>query len=279
MSTQYNPATQFESIKAALNKPQAAGNRFKDQLSLKPNEKPYTIRIIPNTVDPSKTFFHYFSFVWVNPSTKRRINVVSPTTFGERDPIAEERVRVYRTGSESEKEKIKAIRRSEYWLANVYIVNDPATPENNGTTKVLRIGKQLHKIITSAIEGDDAEEFGSRIFDLSEKGCNFKVKVDQQGEYPSYVASKFQSPKAIENLSTEKQQEIYKNIHDLSKFITVKSYEELQHILDTDYLGQDVQAPVKSENVISPSSVASNSAEPTSDEDVEKLLKELEQQN
>lgn len=277
MNKTYNPATQFESIKAALNNKQTGGNRSKDTLKLEANEKPYTIRLIPNISDPAKTFLHYYSFSWLNPVSNKRVFTISPTTFGERDPIAEERIRVYRNGSETEKDQIKAIRRTENWIVNVYVVNDPVNTENNGTIKVLRFGKQLHKIITSALEGDEAEDFGSRIFDLSENGCNFKVKVEKQGEFPSYVASKFQSPKAIEGFSSSQQQETYNNIHDLTKFVTVKSYEELKRILDTEYLGIDANfVPAATPTVTEVSSTSSSSI--TTEEEVENILKELEKQ-
>jgi hypothetical protein len=142
---------------------------------------------------------------------------------------------VLRTGTESEKEKIKAIGRSEKWLVNVYVVNDPVNPDNNGKVKILRYGKQLQKIIKDAIDGEEAEDFGPRIFDLSPNGVNLRVKVEKQGDYPSYVSSKFSMPVAIADLDDAKAKKVYDSVHDLTRVFTLKSYDELRIMLNEHY--------------------------------------------
>ena len=159
-------SSMFESIKSALTKENTSGsNKQKDFLRTEPGNT-YTVRLLPNLKDPTKTFLHYYSHGWNSFSTGQLITLVSPTTWNERDPIAEERYRVLRNGTETEKEKAKAIVRTERWLVNCYVVNDPVNEENNNKIKVLRFGRQLHKIIKEAMEGEDADELGARIFDL-----------------------------------------------------------------------------------------------------------------
>jgi len=169
----------------------------------------YTVRLLPFTKDPKKTFFHFFTHGWQSFASGQYVAALSPQTFGERDPIAEERYRILRTGTEAEKQKAKAIGRSEKWLVNVYVINDPTNPDNNGKVKILRYGKQLQKIITDAIEGEEAEDFGPRIFDLSPNGVNLKIKVEKQGDYPSYVSSKFSMPSALPDIDEAKAKKIY----------------------------------------------------------------------
>ena len=67
--------------------------------------------------------------------------------------------------------------RSEKWLVNVYVVNDPVNPENNGKVKILRYGKQIHNIIMDAIEGEDAADLGPRIFDLGLTVLTLELKL------------------------------------------------------------------------------------------------------
>lgn len=222
----------FDSIKQALvkNENSSAGKFLKTEVG-----NTYTVRLLPNIKDPSKTFFHYFTFGWPSFATGQYINLISPQTWGDRDPINEYRYKMTKTGSNEEKEKVSKILRKENWLVNVYVINDPKNPENNNQVKLLKFGRQLHKIIMDAIEGDDSEALGSRIFDLTSKGCDFKVKVDKQGEYPSYSSSKFTMPKAIEGLSESKIGEIYNNTIDLERVFTVKSYDELTKILNEHY--------------------------------------------
>ncbi len=142
-------------------------------------------------------------------------------------------------GTEDEKEKVKAIKRVEKYLVNVYVIDDPTNPDNNGKVKLLRYGKQLHKIIMEAIEGEDAEEFGPRIFDLSSNGVNFKIKCENQGEYPTYVSSRFTSAGKL-NLSEDEQKKIYDSAYDLTKVYSLKSYDELKQMFDEHFLVKQV---------------------------------------
>jgi len=225
----------FDSIKSALTKQTESTNtKYKDFLRTDAGNT-FTVRILPNIKDPNKTFLHYYSYGWNSFADGKLINVVSPTTWNQRDPIAEEGYRIRRNGTEEEKDKARALNRKENWLVNVYVVDDPARPENNGQIKVLRFGRQLNKIIMDAIEGDDAADFGPRIFDLSPNGCNFRIKVEKQGDYPTYVSSKFALPKAIPGIDDNKIQEIYNSVFDLESYLTVKSYDELKETLNTHY--------------------------------------------
>lgn len=244
----------FESIKNALDKAKtknSSGSAYRNLLQMEPN-KTYTVRFLPNIKNPEETILHYFHHGWNSISTGQYSSVTSPSTWGERCPVSELYFKVLRDGTDEEKERAKAnLRRKENWLVNVYVVNDPSKPENNGTVKVLRYGKQLDKIIQSAINGDDAEEFGARIFDLSPEGCSFRIKVelvsDKPGapKYPTYTASKFLNPSAIEGLDESKIQEIYENIHDLNAFVDRKSAEDIKSFIDEHYFGKEDEGDVE----------------------------------
>jgi hypothetical protein len=278
----------FESIKSALAKNSNQPSRNKDILKCEVGNT-YTVRLIPNTANPSKTFFHYYTFGWTSFSTGQYVSAVSPSSFGEKDPIAEARFKILKTGTEDEKAKARAILRSEKWLVNAYIINDPVNADNNGKTMVLRYGKQLHKIIMDAIEGEGAEDLGVRIFDLSANGCNLKVKVEQQGDYPTYVSSKFMMPKAIEGVDAAKIKDLYKNIIDLETIFTVKSYDELKSMLDEHYYCGEGQVaapvsrpitkqakPVAAVTATAEVAIESNS-DPLEDDTVKKLLEGLDE--
>ena len=229
----------FQSIKDALakNDNESSQATYTEILKTTPGNT-YTVRLLPFAKDPKNTFFHYFNHGWVSFATGQYVQSLSPMTFGERDPIAEERFKILRTGSEDEKEKVKAIKRLEKYLVNVYVIDDPTNPDNNGKVKMLRYGKQLHKIIMEAIEGEDAEEFGPRIFDLGPNGVSFKVKCENQGEYPTYVSSRFTSAGKL-NLTEDEQKKIYDSVFDLTKVYTLKSYDDLKQMLDEHFYVKD----------------------------------------
>lgn len=280
----FNP-NMFESIKSALTKQNESGNtKFKDFLKTEPGNT-YTVRLLPNIKNPAKTFFHYYNYGWNSLANGQFISVVSPATWDQRDPIAEERYRILRNGTEEEKKKAVALTRRENWMVNIYVVNDPVNPDNNGQIKVLRFGRQLHKIIMDAISGEESDEFGAKIFDLSPKGCSFRIKVERQGEYPTYVSSKFISPREIEGLDESSYKKIYESIHDLETYVTSRNYDEIKELLDVHYhCKQDVAeeetdvAETKSPVNETPAPVSKEEKSVTEvlDDSIESLLKGLE---
>jgi len=219
----------FDSIKESLTKAPTSG--FKDVLRFKPGVS-CELRLLPNVEDPSKTFHHYYTFGWESFATGQYINVVSPQTVGDRCPVAEARYQMRQRGSAEEQEKSAKVMRREQWLVNAYVVNSSDEPESNDSVKILRYGKQLHKIITDAIEGEDADQFGARVFDLTENGCTFRVRCDKQGDFPTYVASKFLIPGAVAGLDSKSIPEIYKQVNSLDDTFPIKSYDEIQEVVD-----------------------------------------------
>jgi len=242
----------FDSIKKALeNTKTKQGGVFKNILQLAAPAT-YIVRLVPNVKKPEETFLHYFHHGWKSIKTGQFGSITSPSTWGERCPVSELYFSILRDGTEDEKKRAKdLIRRKENWLVNVYVVNDPTTPENNGTVKVLRFGRQLNKIIESAISGDDAAELGSKIFDLSPNGCSLRIKAELVSDKPgapkftSYTASKFLTPGPIEGLSDEKIPEILEGIYDLNTFVDHKTIEEIKEFVDAHYFnkGGETLAP------------------------------------
>ena len=225
----------FQSIKDALAKNETAptASLYKEIMKFKPGNT-YTIRLLPNMKALDKTFFHHYVHGWTSFSTGQYVSALSLQTFNERDPIAEDRYRLIRLGTGDEKQKAESVRRQEYWAVNVLVIDDPVNPENNGQVKIFRYGRQLHKIIDAAINGEDSSEFGPRVFDLSKEGCNFKVKAEKQGEYTVYTSSRFTSPMDL-GLSESKIGEIYNKVHDLTGIAPAKSAQELTEMWNTHF--------------------------------------------
>lgn len=281
----------FESIKEALGKKSSSeGGSFRDFLKLETGNT-YIVRLIPNVEAPDRTLFHYYHHMWKSVVTNQTVSVLCPNTYGEGCPIDEYRSKVYSTKNQDQIDAIKPLRRNENWLVNVYVVKDPTNPENQGQVKILRIGKKLFNVISEAIGGEDAEEFGQRIFDLSDKGCNLRIKVEQnQGGYPDYAASKFLSPSALEG--SPDVDEIYKSVKSLDTIFEHKTRDEISKTLKVHFLGETEEvkkqeaAPFKqveededdidySTSPKQTQSVASSQVEETVDQTVEDILKDL----
>ena len=237
----------FESIKESLmaNDKKSSGN-FRDFLKLKAGNT-YLVRFLPNTKDAAKTFFHYYHYGWNSIATGQYVDAVSPKTWGDPDPVEAERVKLYRNKNDSRAITLaKCLNTKEKWLVNVYVVDDPVNPENNGTVKVFRYGQQIDKIVKAAIQGEDAAEFGPAIFDLSEKGCNLRIKVESTKEgtrsFVNYSSSRFLRPSAIPNMTPEKTKEVLESVHDLEGYFNRKSPAELKEMLAVHLYGKEDEA-------------------------------------
>ena len=226
----------FDSIKEELNKTKNKAG-FREILRTPPGHT-YTVRLVPNLEEPKKTFFHYFNFGWESYATGEYVQFVSPSTWGERDPIAEGCLRLLKHGTPEQKEKAQKLMRRENWFVNVYVINDTNDPENNGKVKILRYGKQLQKIIDEAMNGDDSDEFGAKIFDLSPEGCSFKIKVERQGEYPTFVSSRFASAGEVPGIGEDKKKmdAVYSSVNELDSVLKVLSFDELEEAFNTHFL-------------------------------------------
>jgi len=277
----------FESIKEALNKKTTSENaNYKDFLKLEVGNS-YVVRLVPNLNAPERTMYHYYHHIWKSIITTQLVSVLCPNTYGETCPIDEYRSKIYNTKNEAEIERIKPIRRNENWLCNVFVVKDPTNPENQGQMKVLRFGKQLYNVISAAISGDDSDEFGSKVFDLSENGCSLRIKVEgNDGGYPQYTASRFMSPSALEGVDDIEQ--LYASAKDLDTVFEHKTREEIQATLNTHFLGQEESFAPTNKTIVedveedfipvtkrADNVIERNSDELSNDDKIQDILKDL----
>lgn len=243
--TKTTTASMFESIKGALDKAQKSGG-YRDLLKLEA-DKTYLVRLLPNTKNPEDTFYHYFHHGWNSKKTGQYVSAICPSTWGGRSPISEEYFKLYReAGNDEAAKKIASLlKRKESWYVNVYVIDDPTTPENNGKVKILRFGKQLMKIIENAISGEDAADYGPRIFELGPDGCTFRIKPEKKSEKGNsnfaieYTSSRFLSPKEIPGLDEKKIEEILNSLHDLTKIDETKPEGELSKMLKVHFYGEE----------------------------------------
>jgi hypothetical protein len=182
------------------------------------------------------------------------VTALCPTTFGDTCPIDAYYLKTYRTGTESEKEAARALSRKESWMVNVYVISDPETPENEGKVKILRYGKELAKIIESALEGDDAAEFGvEKVFDIV-NGSTLRIKCESRTgagrgnkQMVTYASSKFLSPSGLE-LEDSDVEKIYESVHDLKAVNKQTTPAEMQRLLDEHFFNLTTGSVVEDES-------------------------------
>lgn len=277
----YN-SSMFASIKEALAKGEKStqGNPLYKEIMRFKAGNTYVFRLLPNVQQPANTFYHFYQHGWESFCTGEYVSALSLQTIGKPDPISIASYRLKKNGTEEEKRKVEAIKWSEQWYVNVLVVEDPVNPENNGTVKIFRFGRKLHKMIDDAINGDDSDEFGAKVFDLSPNGVNMKLKVEKQGDFIAYDSSRFTSPIDL-NLSDSRKEEIYGMVHDLTAVNTLKTEEELLELWNRHFVCNNLSGLSNKESEVltevAPKTTTPaknpNIVEEISDEEVQNILK------
>lgn len=239
MSKKFN-ASMFDRIKDSLNKQVGGSGGQFDNIMKFPAGYTYTLRLLPILEEDKEPLFHHWVNSWESKSTGKFTSALSLKTFGERDPISDLRWKLYKQWKDANpkadnKEYSGEISEKEQWLINVYVIDDPKTPENNGTVKILRMGPQIKDIIDRSTEGEKAEELGLgwEIFDPT-AGHDLKIVAEKKGTFTTFENSYF-TPKSKTVLTDEEVEKIYENVHDLNEVYAVKTFDELVQMLNDHF--------------------------------------------
>lgn len=157
----------------------------------------------------------------------------SLTTFGEQDPIGELNSQLWNSGLDSDKEIARKQKRRLSYYANVYIVKDPANPENEGKVFLYKFGKKIFDKLNDLMNPSFEDEAPINPFDLW-TGANFKLKIRKVEGYPNYDKSEFDTAGPLSNDDDELER-IYKMEHSLQALLdrkNFKTYDELKARLD-----------------------------------------------
>lgn len=210
--------------------------------------KDYILRLLPYLENPTKSIYSYKYRGWVSKSTGKYVEIVDPLE-GD-NPI--------QSYSSTLSNKLKSRKldkdhpdmvdgrklwNKKSWLMNVYVISDPTNSDNEGEVKILKCGPQLFDIINEHFMGDRKDEFGPKIFDISEDGCNLKVKVvDNGGGYPKYDKSYFMAPSAIKGVSDneDKIEEIHNSCFNLEEVFPQKTPDEMREFLENHFINEGV---------------------------------------
>ena len=98
------------------------------------------------------------------------------TTVNGKCPVCEHNSTLWNSGIEANKDIVRKQKRKLNYVANIYIVSDPANKENEGQVKLFKFGKKIFDKITEAMNPEFADETPLNPFDLW-TGANFKVKI------------------------------------------------------------------------------------------------------
>ena len=158
----------------------------------------------------------------------------SLTTLGKDDPVGELNRELWNSGKDSDKEIARAQKRKLSYYSNIYVVSDPAHPENEGRVFLYKYGKKIFDKLIEAMQPAFADETPLDPFNFW-KGADFKLKIRKVDGYWNYDKSEFAAPATLADFDDEKLESIWKEGYSLAEFEdskNFKSYEDLKKRLD-----------------------------------------------
>jgi len=157
----------------------------------------------------------------------------SLTTLGKKDPVSEFNTKLWNRGDEAGKEQARKQKRRLTYISNIYVVDDPSNPDNNGKVFLYRYGKKIFDKIKEAMNPEFEDETAVNPFDLWE-GASLKLKIRKVEGYRNYDKSEFGASAPL--LKDEGEMEtVWGGEYALQEFVDpklFKSYDELKEKLD-----------------------------------------------
>ena len=153
----------------------------------------------------------------------------SLTTIGQKDPVSEYNSKLWNSGVESDKEVARKQKRKLQYYANIFVVSDPANPENEGKVFLFKFGKKIFDMINDKMTPEFEDETPVNPFDLWE-GCNFRLRARQVAGFRNYDKSEFDSPSPLKDDDAELER-IWNTQYSLAELVAAdqfKSYDELK---------------------------------------------------
>jgi hypothetical protein len=171
------------------------------------------IRFVPNPKNPRNSLVKKYVH-WLTDAAGEGKLVDSPTSIGEKCPIADAFWKLRKSDSAVDRKISEKLKRREQYYALIKIIKDPQNPDFEGTYKIFKFGYKIKEKIDAELKPDFGEP--TQIFDLFE-GKNFELIITRQGEFNNYDKSKFssaRSPITIDGKAAERNAEFMSSIKE-----------------------------------------------------------------
>lgn len=169
------------------------------------------------------------------------------TSVGEKCPVCEHNSALWNTGTKDNQATVRNQKRKLSFISNIYVVKDPAHPENEGKVMLFKYGKKIFDKLNAAMNPEFEDESPLNPFDMW-GGANFKLKIRKVDGYSNYDKSEFDSPGALFE-DDDKLEAIWKSEYSLTVFLDrskFKSYDEVKNRLQKVLSLSETTAPAAS---------------------------------
>jgi hypothetical protein len=169
----------------------------------------------------------------------------SLTSIGQNDPVSEMNSRLWNSGRDEDKEIVRSRKRRLHYVSNIYVVSDPANPQNEGKVFLFQYGKKIFDKIMDIMQPQFQDEEPVDPFDFWE-GADFKLKIRQVEGYRNYDKSEFSNPSPLLEGEDSELEAVYNKMHSLQGYVDpkeFKTYDELKTRLIRVLGEEEVQGP------------------------------------
>jgi hypothetical protein len=202
------------------------------------------IRFLPAPNGEDLPFVKLYSHAFQGPGGWYIEN--SLTTLGQKDPVSEFNTTLWNNGTDAGKDAARRQKRKLTYISNIYVVKDPANPENEGKVFLYKYGKKIFDKLTAAMQPEFEDEEAIDPFDFWQ-GANFKLKAKNVAGYRNYDSSEFTAVTPVLD-DDDALEALWKKENSLSEFVGAdqfKSYDDLKkrlgYVLGNKKVTQDVE--------------------------------------
>ena len=185
------------------------------------------IRFLPAPDGEDLPFVKLYSHAFQGPGGWYIEN--SLTTLGQKDPVSEFNTQLWNNGTDAGKETARKQKRKLTYISNIYVVKDPANPENEGKVFLYKYGKKIFDKLTAAMQPEFEDEEAIDPFDFWQ-GANFKLKAKNVAGFRNYDSSEFAAVSPLLD-DDDALEALWKKENSLQEFVAAdqfKSYDELK---------------------------------------------------
>ncbi len=191
------------------------------------------IRFLPPPKGEDLPWARIWHHAFQSPTTGKWYIENSLTTLNKPDPVSELNTELWHTGREKDKDTARAQKRKLSYISNIYVVKDPANPQNEGKAFLYKYGKKIFDKIKDVMQPQFDDEDPINPFDFW-KGANFKLKIRNVEGYRNYDKSDFSDVSPLSD-DDDKLENIWSGEHSLVEFTdpkNFKNYEDLKKKLE-----------------------------------------------
>ena len=211
------------------------------------------IRFLPAPNGEDLPFVKLYSHAFQGPGGWYIEN--SLTTLGQKDPVSEYNTELWNNGTDAGKETARKQKRKLTYISNIYVVKDPANPENEGKVFLFKYGKKIFDKLTAAMQPEFEDEEAIDPFDFWQ-GANFKLKAKNVAGFRNYDSSEFAAVSPLLD-DDDALEGLWKKQFSLAEIVAAdqfKTYDELkkrlENVLRVRVLVHPIQKSLKKRQLV-----------------------------